>query len=164
MAGLEAQVRTKRIILVVAIVIITMAALLAITVTKNSGEVAMSTMPLSDDAIYYGVFTIPNAGIETELYRFYDGCSCCFFGLYNGGRIISSGKEDWDCINVGDYAYIKSEELGKTVFELAEIIDCINVSEALIGLRGLIESNGDVLLCVYDNNSPVVRVYRWIML
>ena len=158
----KAKKITTCIIFVTAFVICVLAALMMTSPKAN--DVVMSTSPLSDEAIYYGTFSIPNANIQMELYRFHDGYGCCFDGFFNGGRLIANTVEDWDSITIGDMAYIRSDGEGGLVLELIEIVECVSFANNLVRMNGIEQANGDVLLCIDDPCSPVMRVYRWIIL
>lgn len=133
----------------------------ATTDGSSDNDVIMSIAPMSEEAIYYGTLSIPNAGIETELWRFHDGNACCFYGLFNGGRIVANTEVDWGMVTLGDWAYVSSDYDSRTILELVEIVDCIDFGDSLIGLHGTMYSSGDVLLCVNLPGSPIVRIYRW---
>ncbi len=161
----EHVISSRRIIvegIVVAVVtILLVLGAVAMTEGSNDNDVIMSIAPMSEDAIYYGTLSIPNAGIETELWRFHDGNACCFDGFFNGGRIVGNTEVDWGLVTLGDWAYISSEYDSSTILELVEIVDCIDFGDSLIGLHGTMHARGDVLLCVNLQGSPIVRIYRW---
>ena len=166
MIPMEERVVSSRRIIIEGIVVAVVAILLvlgAVAMTNGSSDndVIMSMVPMSEDAIYYGTLSIPNADIETELWRFHDGNACCFYGLFNGGRIVANTEVDWGSVALGDWAYISSEYDSRTILELVEIVDCIDFGDSLIGLHGTMHSRGDVLLCIILQDSPIVRIYRW---
>lgn len=150
------------IIFITAFIICALAALMMTSPKAN--DVVMSTSPLSDESIYYGTFSIPDANIQMELYRFHDGYGCCFDGFFNGGKLIANTVEDWDSINIGDMAFIRSEGEGGLALELVEIVECVSFANNLVRINGMEQPNGDVLLCIDNPSSPVMRVYRWIIL
>lgn len=82
-------------------------------------------------------------------------CVCCPV-LWNGG--IVSTAEDLSSVKLYDMADVRTLDGGHYVLECVEIIPCIRVGKYLIGWRGVIKANGDVL--VYSAG----KAYRFTML
>ena len=122
-------------------------------------------LPLLDtgDLSEYGRIRIHAAGISTEVYTTMHGqdCGCCG-ALWNGGQAII--HTDASAVRIGDVADMKSHDGEHLVLECAEVATCIRVGRYLIGRRGILRTEGDVLLCTPATCWPFVRVLRLIRL
>lgn len=111
-------------------------------------------LPVTGDVV--GRIRIPSADLSAELYGTHVAdCGCCP-ALWNGG--IVSTLADLSPVEVGDMAKVTTLDGGRYVLECAEIVPCIRWGRWLLGWRGVIRANGDVLIVSGG------KVYRWIML
>ena len=137
----------------VALSFVILLVLISLPLFENDGVVMMAGGVDGVD----GCIRIPSVGIYAPLSLVcYD--TCCYMGLWNGGRI------DMDCdlsaVCIGDWARVDQEY--SLMLECVSIESCFLVGDVLIGWRGIVRSDGDVLIC--DMSSIVVRVSRWIKL
>lgn len=108
---------------------------------------------LSVDAAVAGEIKIPTAGIWAEFMTAdMPVCDCCP-ALWNGG--VATTTADLSSVQVWDVADLRTLDGGHLVLECVEILPCIRVGRWLIGWRGIIRTEGDVLLV--SGNS----VYRF---
>ena len=112
--------------------------------------------PSSPDSVA-GRIRIPAAGIHAEVLTASHGpdCGCCA-PLWQGG--IASTTADLSSVQVDDTAELLLLDGSRLVLACAEIVPCIRIGNALIGWRGVIEAQGDVLLVCSG------RVYRFVRL
>lgn len=82
-------------------------------------------------------------------------CGCCP-ALWSGG--IATTLADLSEVQVWDTAEIVTLDGGHYVLECAEIVPCIRIGNVLIGWRGIVEAEGDVL--IYSKGT----VYRFVRL
>lgn len=107
----------------------------------------------------YGCVRIQAAGIQADVYRMAHGAGCgCCGALWNGGQAIV--RADVGAVRIGDMADMRSFDGEHLVLECVEIMTCIQVGRYLIGRRGIIHADGDVLLCAPATCWPFVRVLR----
>lgn len=94
--------------------------------------------------------------IHAEIYTSHGAaCDCCP-ALWNGG--IATTPADLSSVQVGDWADIKTLDGGHYVGECVEVIPCIRVGRWLIGWRGVVKAEGDII--VYAKG----RAYRFVRL
>ena len=112
---------------------------------------------LGEGGYVAGRIRIPAAGIHAEVLTASHGpdCGCCA-PLWQGG--IASTTADLSSVQVDDTAELLLLDGSRLVLECAEIVPCIRIGNALIGWRGVIEAQGDVLLVCGG------RVYRFVRL
>lgn len=108
-----------------------------------------------------GQLNIPSEDIKMDLYRVHDDCVCCYLGLYNGGKIEVRGV-DLSTVGIDCTASIKQEDV-YLVLECVELVDCVQIGNVLLSLRGVVHADGDVLIVMCDN-SPLVKVWRMTVL
>lgn len=150
MKGTVWRVSKRAILLPVALSILCILIALAI---GGTDDVAMRT----DDGGHHGRLCIPSAGVDTKLSLVHEGCTCCYMGLWNGGKIYGDAQT-LSSVKVGDWADIMTADY-RIIVECVEVADCLAICGKLIGLRGIVKSDGDVLLCV-GLGWCRVRVYR----
>lgn len=103
-----------------------------------------------------GRIRITSADLSAELYGTpVADCGCCP-ALWNGG--IVSTLADLSPVQVGDMAKVTTLDGERYVLECAEIVPCIRWGRWLLGWRGVVKAQGDII--VFSGG----KVYRWIML
>lgn len=108
---------------------------------------------LGDGSFACGRISIPERGIWAEFMTAdMPVCDCCP-ALWNGG--VATTAADLSSVQVWDVADLRTLDGGHLVLECVEILPCIRVGRWLIGWRGIIRTEGDVLLV--SGNS----VYRF---
>jgi hypothetical protein len=108
------------------------------------------------DAEVIGKLKIPAHDIRTTLMTAPEqSCGCCPV-LWNGG--IAYAQDDISAAQVGDTAKVTTLDGGRYVLECAEIVPCIRIGCYLVGWRGVVSADGDII--VFSGG----KVYRWIML
>lgn len=115
----------------------------------------MTTSPTAPGPVV-GALCIPAAGVKAELRLIHEDCACCGLGLWGGGVVDMPGA-DLSAVQIGDRAYVEQGELS-LVLECVEVLEGLRVGNTLIGWRGVVRSDGDVL--IFDGN----RVYRFVVL
>jgi hypothetical protein len=129
---------------------------LAFVITAIYTLCVLWTSSVVYDAEVIGKLKIPAHDIRTTLMTAPEqSCGCCPI-LWNGG--IAYAQDDISAAQVGDTAKVTTLDGGRYVLECAEIVPCIRWGRWLLGWRGVIRANGDVLIVSGG------KVYRWIML
>lgn len=134
---------------------------LVLYIAINTDEHIVMSNVKTGDQPRSGRLVIPSEGIEMDLYRVHDGQLCCYYGLYNGGKIEVRGV-DLSTVGIGCMVDIRQEDV-HLVLECVEILDCVKLGKALLSQRGVVNADGDVLIVMCDN-SPLVKVWRMIKL
>lgn len=112
-------------------------------------------LPLLDRGRYVaGRIRIPVADISAEVLTASCGsdCGCCGV-LWQGGVVTTTS--DLSAVQIDDTAYLTTVDGERSVLECVEITPCLRVGNTLIGWRGILQSDGDVLIVSGS------RVYRW---
>lgn len=132
---------------------------LMLYIAINADEHIVMTNVKTVDQARSGRIVIPSEDVEMDLYRVHDGQLCCYYGLYNGGKIEVRGV-DLSGIDIGCMADIKQEDV-HLVLECVEVIDCVKIGKVLLSTPdvGVVNADGDVLIIMCDN-SPLVKVWR----
>lgn len=103
-----------------------------------------------------GRIRITSADLSAELYGTpVADCGCCPI-LWNGG--IVSTLADLSPVQVGDMAKVTTLDGGRYVLECAEIVPCIRFGCYLVGWRGVVSADGDIIV------FSAGRAYRFIWL
>lgn len=123
-------------------------------------HIVMSNV-MTGDQPRSGRLVIPSEDVEMDLYRVHDGQLCCYYGLYNGGKIEVRGV-DLSGIGIGSMADIRQEDV-HLVLECVEVIDCVKIGKVLLSTHGVVNADGDVLIVMCDN-FPLVKVWRMTVL
>lgn len=121
--------------------------------------VVMSNIATSDQT-RSGWLRIPSSGVDVPLFRVHDD-GCCFYGLYNGGK-VDMRATDLSTVSIDSVAFIMHEDVS-LVLECVEIIDCVQIGDALLSMRGIVHADGDVLIVMCDY-FPFVKVWRMTLL
>lgn len=101
----------------------------------------------------HGEICIPEAGVNAGLVLVHDDCTCCYLGLWNGGRIYGDAKT-FESVKVGDWADIYQPEVHL-------VLECVEIKHTL---SAFVKADGDVLVCVKTAFPLVLRVYRFVRL
>lgn len=108
------------------------------------------------DGVVVGRISIPSQGIQAEIMTAdmptCDGCPI----LWQGG--VATTDADLSALELWDMADVITIDGGHYVLEYVGIVPCIRVGRWLIGWRGIIRADGDMLL-VNEN-----RAYRFVRL
>ena len=108
------------------------------------------------DTEVVGKLKIPAHDIRTVIMTAHEeGCGCCP-SLWNGG--IVHALEDLSPVQLYDTADLTTLDGGHYVLECVEIVPCIHVCGYLIGIRGVVKADGDVVV------FSAGKAYRFTML
>ena len=83
------------------------------------------------------------------------GCDCCP-SLWGGG--VAGTYEDLSTVQVGDWADIRTIDGGHYVLECVEITPCIRVGRYLVGWRGVVKADGDIIVFAGCRAYRLVRL------
>ena len=112
---------------------------------------------LGEGGFVAGRIRIPAADIHAEVMTASHGSDCgCCGTLWQGG--IASTTADLSAVQVDDMAELVTVDGDRLVLECVAVEPCVRVGRWLIGWRGVIRAQGDVL--VYSGGS----VYRFVRL
>ena len=145
---------------VMCILLVMLTCFLLIIAINTDDHIVMSNVKTGDQP-RSGRLVIPSEDVEMDLYRVHDGQLCCYYGLYNGGKIEVRGV-DLSTVGIDCKADIRQEDV-HLVLECVEILDCVKIGKALVSLHGVVNADGDVLIVMCDN-SPLVKVWRMTVL
>lgn len=82
-------------------------------------------------------------------------CDCCP-AMWNGGIVTTTA--DLSSVRLQDWADVVTLDGGHYVGECVEIIPCVLVGKWLIGWRGVVKTEGDILI------YTVYKAYRFVRL
>ncbi len=82
-----------------------------------------------------GEISIPEAGVKAGLMLVHDDCTCCYMGLWNGGRIYGDAQM-FASVKVGDWADID-------MLDCHLVLECVEIKHTIGQLE---KPNGDVLI------------------
>ena len=119
-------------------------------------------IPVRSEMTVQGRVRIPAANIHAEVLTASctPSCGCCGI-FWNGG--VGFVDSDLSAISVDDTADLKTYDGGHLVMECFRIETCLLIGDTLIGLRGLIQANGNVILVSLDA-STITRAYIFTIL
>lgn len=103
-------------------------------------------LPLLSPTQYVaGRIRIPAADIHAEVMTASHGpdCGCCGV-LWQGG--VAYTTADLSGVKVYDTAELVTVDGDRMVLECVEVVSCLRVGSTLIGWRGILRAEGDVLL------------------
>lgn len=116
--------------------------LLILAVMLKPPEIAAGTLRIGD--------------LCMEVYTTHgDACDCCA-PLWGGG--IVTARADLTSVQVGEWATITLLDGTRLVLECAAIVPCIRVGRWLVGLRGIIRADGDVVVFTHASAYRFVRL------
>lgn len=109
------------------------------------------------DGFVAGRIRVPKADVHAEFTMISHGldCGCCGM-LYNGGIVYTTA--DMSAVQLYDTGFFVTVDEDSQALECVEIVPCIRVGKYLIGWRGVVKPQGDVL--VFSRS----RAYRFTML
>lgn len=84
-----------------------------------------------------------------------ESCDCCPH-LWNGG--IAYAFESLSPVQVGDMADVTTLDGGHYVLECAEIVPCLRVGGYLVGWRGVVKVNGDIIMFSEGRAYRFIRI------
>ena len=104
-----------------------------------------------------GRLRIPEVGIDIELTTSVRGsdCGCCGI-LWHGG--ITYTMADIRSVPLYAMAHLITIDMGRTVLECVEIIQCIRFGNWLVSRHGIVQPNGDLLVvcgCIVYRFTPL---------
>lgn len=94
--------------------------------------------------------------IRAEIHTTHGADCGCSPPLWNGGIVTTPA--DLSTVQIGDWADIRTLDGGHYVCECVEIMPCMRLGKWLIGWRGVVKAEGDII--VYSGG----RAYRLVRL
>lgn len=119
-------------------------------------------LPVRSEMTVQGRVRIPAADVYAEVLTAScaPSCDCCSI-FWNGG--VGFVDSSLSSIHIDDTADLKTHDGGHLVMECFRIETCLLIGNTLIGLHGLIQASGDVVL-VPLNASVITQAYIFTIL